>query len=277
METKIIELDNEKICDRLSDYTIGFTRFTLAGGQLDGEPAGTGTLVSSGDLFGILTAAHVLDALPDNGEVGLVRWLKVPSEQQLQAQRMEMSHARKVTIYSGNKGKAPDLGFLVLPPMNVGNLQATNSFVNLDRLDPAAVMVANAKASLEAIAGMIGIWTTDVAPRSSGGKRKSFSGLLFPGQSIRMLEEGGFDIREFDPKHGDEFEPPESYGGVSGGGLWQVYLAADAKSAEELKYRFLGVPYYQSEVRSDGDRHILCHGTRGILQDLLAKVRTASG
>jgi len=56
------------------NMTIGFLKFTKQVGQENVQPAGTGTLISVGSVFGVLTASHVLHELPDHGEVGLVRF-----------------------------------------------------------------------------------------------------------------------------------------------------------------------------------------------------------
>jgi hypothetical protein len=52
------------------------------------ESAGSGTLAKVGSTFGVLTAAHVIEALPRKGEVGVVVF---EHETKLQKQTIEMS------------------------------------------------------------------------------------------------------------------------------------------------------------------------------------------
>lgn len=56
---------------------------------------------------------------------------------------------------------------------------------------------------------------------------------------------------------------PLSFGGVSGGGLWEIKLSMTSSkeiSWDEKRY-FRGVAFWQSEV-SDGYRMIRCHGPK---------------
>jgi hypothetical protein len=95
------------------------------------SPIGTGTLVRSGNLSGILTAGHVVQNLP-NGAVGLVRF--PTTEPKLQNFRIEMLYTDRVVLWDGIDEHAPDLAFLLLPQRDAASLEAFGSvFYNLDR------------------------------------------------------------------------------------------------------------------------------------------------
>jgi len=59
------------------DYSLGFLKFRVEGRQEVATPAGTGTFVKLGRVYGILTAGHVLKALDPQTTVGLVRFPSV--------------------------------------------------------------------------------------------------------------------------------------------------------------------------------------------------------
>src|SRR5438132_424110 len=89
----------------------------------------------AGSGFPLLTAAHVLQNLPNRGEVALL--LFPGNERRLQKQTIDMALADKVMLAAATFGSSgPDLGFLRLPEVNVENLRATNSFCSIsDRRD----------------------------------------------------------------------------------------------------------------------------------------------
>ncbi|MBK8909255.1 MAG: hypothetical protein IPM60_15660 [Rhodospirillales bacterium] len=63
----------EEASSVIANFIIGFARVTVHQGAQDADAAGSGTLVTVGPVHGILTAAHVLRNLPDQGEVGIVQ------------------------------------------------------------------------------------------------------------------------------------------------------------------------------------------------------------
>jgi hypothetical protein len=67
-----VKIPTEKIADEIANYMIGFAKLTVHNRVEDAVCAGSGTLAVVGRVYGVLTAAHVLDVLPEKGEVGLV-------------------------------------------------------------------------------------------------------------------------------------------------------------------------------------------------------------
>ena len=61
---------------------------------------------------------------------------------------------------------------------------------------------------------------------------------------------------------------PQTFGGISGGGLWQVPLARSKKTNQLTwpgRKRFQGVAYWQT-FPEDNHRLIRCHGPEGIFE-----------
>jgi hypothetical protein len=117
--TTLIKLAGECV----APFSIGFARLQSDGEREDALPAGSGALVSVGSVHGILTAAHVLEALPDQGEVGLIRFTKSPV---IQNMTIEMSLLDKLMFRPhSSEVDGPDLGFLRLTSSMVATLNAS--------------------------------------------------------------------------------------------------------------------------------------------------------
>src|SRR5438105_333341 len=126
LQTKFL-LSTEQISKDISQFIIGFARLSVKNNVEDAVSAGSGSLVTVGSLHGILTAAHVLDALPTTGKVGLVTYADNPARFDRQAITME--HTDSVVMRGKKFGPiGPDLGFLRLPEQEIGWLKAKSSF-----------------------------------------------------------------------------------------------------------------------------------------------------
>ena len=232
-------------------------------------PAGSGTLVTIGSVDGILTAAHVLQNLPDCGNVGLMRFPGKPSL--LQKQTVDMELAEKVIIVAAEHGPTgPDLGFLRLPPLNTQNLRATNSFLNIGARRQAVAASQPGTAYVDAVVGVVAEWTKDLPPSRPSTRLKGFE-LLFCGGTIISKESAGdFDLCTFDASFEKGLTPPTTYGGVSGGGLWRIFFDPDGSNRVRER-RLIGVAFYEVPV-SNGTLHLICHGPRSIYDHLIARV-----
>jgi hypothetical protein len=54
----------EKVGQSVADFSIGFAKLNVIGGDEDAAPAGSGALVTVGSFHGILTAAHSVISSP---------------------------------------------------------------------------------------------------------------------------------------------------------------------------------------------------------------------
>src|SRR5947207_3299770 len=115
--SKLMELV-EVVQPDLADWTVGFVKViqvSSSKGQegFDGVLAGSGVLITGGGRHAILTADHVIQALPDSGPIGLVLLSRRgPLDHQF---ILQMDYVNKVTIGRGlNEASGPDLALLVL-------------------------------------------------------------------------------------------------------------------------------------------------------------------
>ena len=84
---------------------------------------------------------------------------------------------------------------------------------------------------------------------------------------------GTFDYLEFKARYGGLNEPPQSFGGFSGAGLWQAPLVRTPEGTLKAKELLLsGVAFYQF-ARTEERRVIKCHGRRSVYLHTTRAVR----
>ncbi|MGH6802740.1 MAG: hypothetical protein ACREC3_05150 [Methyloceanibacter sp.] len=253
----------------IANYTIGFLKLGIDSSGQNAESAGSGTLVKIGPYPGILTAAHVLEALPRDGPIGLVAFNRSATFQRDTIRGRWDAVAIRVPE---NGPDGPDIGFMSLPEFNVRNLSATHSFLNLK---PPAALDEPAREGWNLFAGVVGEWTTELEPVQPANlsrppmRRKNFRLLLAGGPVSPLRNEYGFDLFDLKPSLS---RPPSDYGGVSGGGVWRFYLDAVGDDRHVVRERrLIGVPFYQLSV-DDDPLHLVCHGPLSIYERLTKAV-----
>ncbi|OCP19680.1 MULTISPECIES: hypothetical protein [unclassified Ensifer] len=254
----------------ISHMTVGFVHIPRHGSGEYADPAGTGTLVRIGPIFGILTAAHVLDALSRHEEVGLMRITNRPDRPQ--KMKIDMRAAETVMIGElpfGSSG--PDIGFLRLPNgEELGWLKSKNIFFNLEKPQP------DPPSSLQALPCFhlfIGVVAERTEKAENTETNSLLTGMTAMASAATILREGnanGLDILDIDIGFAPGVKRPTSFGGMSGGGLWQVCL--DAEQQQVRDRRPVGVAFYQSDL-VNGQRTVTCHGPQTIYTGMLAQIR----
>jgi hypothetical protein len=68
----------------------------------------------------------------------------------------------------------------------------------------------------------------------------------------RECDEGNFDYLFFEALYNELYEGPDSYGGFSGGALWQLLVRPDGSTFEIADTLLSGVAFYQSGKQNDG-------------------------
>ena len=256
-----------KVEAEIAAYTIGFAKVSSDPLGYDVASAGSGTLVKIGPLSGILTAAHVLEALPTNGPIALVTFNR-PGEPVQRHTIRGVWNAVAIRV-AENGADGPDIGFMILPELNVSNLNATHTFL---KLQPPSNLDEPALAGWDLFAGVVDEWTSELEllqPLNQNQpltRRRRFQLLLGGGAVSALRSEGGFDLFDLKPSLD---RTPSSYGGVSGGGVWRYYLGAVGDDRRVLKgKRLIGVPFYQLGEPF----HLVCHGPLSIYERLTKAV-----
>lgn len=113
--------------------------------------------------------------------------------------------------------------------------------------------------------GMVGEWTSDLTPEGGFARVKAFNGVTGASQVVAERQHAGFDYIEFEAKYNLAYQGPDSFGGFSGGGLWQVVFEERDGSINIVDVLLSGVSFFQSEKIGD-TRTIFCHGRRSIYE-----------
>lgn len=277
-EIRITEIPQElfeEIKGKLSHYEVGFVRIRENESFEDANLIGSGTLVESDGVYGILTANHVIEALPETGVIGLIlSSVLFPAEHRY---ILRVVHLKMVPVGrrpTSCESEGPDLGVVVLPSTYLGTIKARKSFYNLSLMRDEILTTP--------LANNIGIWflcgspselTTEEDPSVGFGRVKGFCGFYGAGGAPRGYISGKYDYLEIDIDYKID-ELPQSFGGVSGGGLWQVPIQRSAEGKLHATEPILsGVAFYQSSM-ANHTRSIKCHGRKSIykvMYDLMEK------
>lgn len=239
---------------------------------------GSGTLIKFGRLYGILTAAHVVDKLKKEKEkgleeIGLVQPTTRPA--QLQGIRVLADAIDGVQIGEKPYGEfGPDLAFIRLPDQTAGALRANSSFLNfLQEATLSNSFPPEGTKLYDFVIGVVAELGAAEPDTSKGLDMGKIVGLMNQGTTTEIAASGGYDRFKFTPSPDPNFSPPKSYGGTSGGGLWQVFAESLPGGRERLvQARLLGVAYFKSEPVNDF-RIIICHGPRSIYCGMAEKIR----
>ncbi|MCK3776677.1 hypothetical protein MZK49_08020 [Ensifer sesbaniae] len=253
----------------ISHMTIGFVNIPRHGSGEYADPVGSGTLVRIGPIFGILTAAHVLDALSPHEEVGLLRITNRPDRPQ--KMKIDMGQAETVVIGRPPFGSSgPDIAFLRLPEATAGWLKAKNTFFNLKKPQPEPPSSLLALPCFNLFIGVVAERTRKARKAETNTLLTEVTAFASAATILHEYDAKGLDFLDIDILLAPEVKRPTSFGGMSGGGLWQVCL--DTEQRQERDRRLVGVAFYESES-VNGRRSLTCHGPQTIYTDMLARIR----
>lgn len=219
----------------IGNFLVGFVRLDPEAGGVDFQLGGSGTLAHIGDRFGILTAQHVLEHLPDKGRIGLI--LPRSNNEAVHPSRptIDLSYTKPISYQLGrNECDGPDLAFLVLAPSDVAWIRARKSFRNLDYRRQE---VLTDKRDISKHAWALSGFPNELVLRSEAqgifDPVMKYRGLFYLSQIQHLPDAKSFDYVELLVGHQQAQPPPRSFVGYSGGGLWHLELTG--KTLRTLK------------------------------------------
>lgn len=247
----------------LNSFTTPLLRIRT-GEQADDQPLliGSGTLVRIGKKCGILTAHHVVQPLKGPFRLGL------PITEEENKYSVPEDRFSIIDIARGTTdSEGPDLAFIGLGVPDVTTIRAVKSFYDLDHDKEKMLAAAPAlDAGVWAACGTLGI-RTRIEPSEIGSSAalavNSYCAFSTPN---RESETGEFDYIELEVNYRVGPHVPETFGGTSGGGLWQVLIHENEKGEiERAGFYLSGVIFYETDV-VDHHRSIRCHGRRSVYE-----------
>lgn len=250
----------DKIVRNLGDYTVALLGITNAPEHL--ELAGTGTLITVNGAHYIQTARHVWDEVLVNVDVvGITLRPNVNHRYGIWRKEFTVVGLPKPTEWNE---WGLDLVLLRIPAEHIGSILAYKVFLNIDK--PARQL------------GPV-LWTQVLmgTPSELGSIRDTHADLQITGfflSAEQKCERDGFDYLDYDF---DLTFPgmPRRFGGVSGGGIWNVYSRRSSETGKiDWDVSLHGVAFFQLDVANE-HRTIRCHGPES-MNALLRMLRSSA-
>lgn len=245
----------------LAQYTIAFLHIknVVDGQQVD--LLGSGVLVSVGNTRAILTAHHVVQVLPRTGRLGLLL------ERTREPHSIDTQGATFLEIARGTQDSVgPDLGAVILAPQIASAIAAKKTFYDLDsRRDQLLHSPPDLRDGVWFAQGFLEERTVVVPDPDGVGTTKgfyNFSGVGGPETGDQIDE---YDYFEFPVSHEARQTSPRSWGGMSGGGLWQIPLKRQGSGLVHLTPLLSGILFYQQPT-TDTECGVRGHGRRSMYE-----------
>jgi hypothetical protein len=244
------------IARELADFTVAF--IVAKDGRL--SPAGTGTLVSFRGSHYFLTAAHVWEKKLKKSD-----WIRIPLRENRPC-RFAISPNEIVSCGAPIPARwnqwGPDMTLLQIPPERVGSFTAVGRpFYPLSMKRELRIDCGLETTFLMGAPALVGKFTAESAiPELQGMNVVLDSGLY----SSTELSEGVRSQFDFVDVLIDTAQPDVAadFGGVSGGGLWKVYVFRDTDGKTQSFKVLAGVAFWQDPRNSS--LLIRCHGPQSI-------------
>lgn len=257
---------NDDLMKRVSWSSIGFAKIYVKDNVECADPLGSGMLIAHRGLKGILTAAHVVEKVLKEAEVGLVTFPMAGTKYQ----RLKLGTRGLKTECIGKPPfgeSGPDIGFIGLPSDIIGQLEVSCVFLNTENHGYPSEPIIRPSRYFCAVVGILG--ERAIKPRPNGTeslRHVKFEASIEPGNIGKEIETKELDYYDFEPGGLDPtYSFPASYGGVSGGGLLKAYPKANNGVLISIeRIDIFGIAFHQSPPSDGGKRTLRCHGPKSI-------------
>jgi hypothetical protein len=270
------ELHDQAI-ERIARFSVGLHGIDLREHGEVLHQSGTGTLVHMDGRRCIVTADHVIEDIRHRDRVGLLVDWQGGSRRCMFEQRA-LDYVRLSRGPTPDAG--PDLGAILLPRAGDGvdTLLANKVFYDLGK------RVARFAGEYPSLCD--GVWlpcgVLAEGSRSLPAER-GFSvvtghwGMVGVALAPKETWCDGFDYLDVRGRPGEDPDMPNSFGGASGGGLWQGLINQQPDGRLEWRELILsGVIFYQSDVEC-GFRTLRSHGRASLHERLTHAIRAHGG
>jgi hypothetical protein len=233
----------------LGDYTVAL--LAICNGSTERLAlAGTGTLLVIEKVHYILTARHVWDdVLSKADQIGLT--LKPEIDNRFRIARGEFVAFGLPKPSEWNEW-GPDLILLRVPAESIGKIESRKSYFNLQGRKDINAEVLEVMVLMGTPAALAEITDTHAELQITG---------MFLGPE-KVQERNGFDYLDYEIDLSLR-DVPRKFGGVSGGGVWRVYLYCSQDREIDWKMSFHGIAYWQQPIVGER-RTIRCHGPQSV-------------
>lgn len=251
-------------CDYIAQYTVALNRVFRINGKPDSRLVGTGTLVNIAGLDCILTADHVLAEFKEPDKLSLMSSFKGEPR----GHEFALSHLGIHRIARGKIDETgPDIGLIVLPQQSIGALRSEKVFYNVDkRSQRFSGKYLERDLGFWFNCGIVGETERVLEPLPNTSSLRGYEGLCGASANPAEWNDGLFDYLDVRIDYGGREDLPQTFGGMSGGGIWQVLLRRTQEGTIEPEdYVLSGVTFFQTAVEK-ATRQLRCHGRKTIYE-----------
>ncbi len=255
---------------------------------LDGTLAGSGTFIKCGNLYGILTAYHVAHNPKDRSRAFD---FSINSKQHLGLSLVNnRPHTFSIPMrlvscldigIPRHECSGPDLSVIILPECDGRSIEARKSFIDVsikrkERI--ASCLALFTEGGTCCAVGFPKHYEESLEP-SSGAKRSTYLPSLTLYTIVnKVSKKAGFDFLDLDvvpSRLAGAVNPPPSYKGMSGGGVWVLHLSRDERtntySINAPATALAGVVFYET---FDGNKpkDLRCHGPKSVYEKVYERL-----
>ncbi len=239
------------------------------------RPLGSGVFAKCGSINGILTCGHVANELPTDRIFGIAPFGERDGFDTRAIISGSSTVADAIVEYTPPGCRSgPDLAFIPMPEDKFAKLTPIVSVIDLDEEYKKALRVMSDDAKpYEAVAGFVDV-LTDPATTSGTKKTIEINGLVNVGKLDGYENNRPWDLVAFRPEP-DSYSsnPPSSFDGTSGGGMWRLYVSEKASGEFDLiEARLVGIAFW--EEYENGALKIIGHGVKSIYQEMRSRIHS---
>lgn len=243
----------------LAAYTVAFVRVQDAPDGRRASLLGSGVLVSAGGIRAILTAQHVIRVLPKSGRL-CVLLERTPEPHSIDTTGLAFLEIAR----GGRESEGPDLGAVILAPQIAASIAAKKSFVTLDaKREQMLGSPPEIDDGVWFAQGFLEERTVVTLDADRRGRTTGFFNFTGVGGPDKVINVGEHDYFEFPVDFGARAVAPRSWGGMSGGGLWQVPIRRVDGGLIHGSPLLSGLLFYQHPT-SDSTCGVRGHGRRSL-------------
>ncbi|MCP3414228.1 hypothetical protein NLM16_08960 [Bradyrhizobium brasilense] len=249
------------ILSHVSNFAVGLVKREHGKGS---TVLGSGVLTSVEGRHGILTCGHVAETYEKLPEIGIIRFVAEGNQRRL----IRLEDTTTMIIQSSDSfaedKEVLDLAFTALPPNVASSIEAHGGvFLNIEKNRQKMEALAQSEGKhADAMIGLVAEFSQE--PFIEGREVISpMRGVLHSGH-ISAQENG---LLTFNAMEYNLHELPKRFGGMSGGGVWRVYIEGE-NEPKIVATMLCGIASWQID-----DRKIACQGWDRIDQALVPIVR----
>ena len=265
---------HEHAIEPIASFSVGISGIDVHDNVETAFQSGTGTLVNVDGTRCIITADHVIEHICRRDRIGLL----IDWHGGLRRCVFERNVLRFVRLPRGpTPDTGPDLGAILLPLSGeaIGTLRSFKNFYNLTmRIDRFSGRYLPLSEGVWIPCGVLGEGSQVLSPTIGFANVTGHWALMGAATAPLGSFLDGYDYLDLRAQIGDT-DVPDTFGGASGGGLWQVRIAQHPDGRLEVhEVIFSGVIFYESAVK-DGMRILRSHGRVSVHERVVEAIRNA--